>query len=103
MNRRHFFKDFGAKAATVAASTASSGVVYANSFGEEFKLLAQEFNQKLAKSASDLGGQVSQLSNRLDGAALTLTYQQMQLYLIFLLLVISFAIDAGMTGVWLLG
>ena len=46
--------------------------------------------------------QVQSLHNRLDGAALAMSYQQMQLYFIFLLLVLGFAIDAAMTTMWIL-
>jgi hypothetical protein len=42
------------------------------------------------------------LHNRLDGAALAMSYQQAQLCFIFLLLVLGFAIDAGMTTMWIL-
>jgi hypothetical protein len=52
--------------------------------------------------SAEVKEQVQSLHNRMDGAAMTLTCQQIQLHLIFLLLVLSFAIDAGISTIWLL-
>lgn len=70
---RDFFSNFGMKTATVAVG-----------------------------AAAEVKEQIHSLHNRQDGAVLTLSYQQIQLYFIFLLLVISLAIDAGMTAIWVI-
>ena len=101
-NRRSFLKNLSSRTATLAAAAGTSSLAYVNSCAEDLAALKKEMNQKFAKTTTDLGNQINSLSNRLDGAALTLSYQQVQLYFIFLLLVISLMIDAGMTGVWLL-
>ena len=59
-------------------------------------------NGKLGAMSAEVRGQVQSLHNRLDGAALAMSYQQMQLCFIFLLLVLGFAVDAGMTTMWIL-
>ena len=102
-NRRHFFKDIGNKTVGLAAGAAAPALVHLNSLNDELKALSKDLNAKLGKVSVEVKGQVQALHNRLDGAALTLSYQQMQLTLIFLLLILSFAIDAGMTSIWLLG
>jgi hypothetical protein len=103
LKRRAFFKDFGSKTVGLAAGAAAPALVQLNSLGDEFRTLSQQLNSKLARASAEVKEQVQSIHNRLDGAALKLSYQQLQLYFIFLLLIISFAIDAGMTTVWMLG
>ena len=64
--------------------------------------LSRKLNQKLSKSADDLKSQIESLNNRLDRAAIAMTYQQDQIAFIFLLLLVSFVIDTGMTATWIL-
>jgi hypothetical protein len=61
-----------------------------------------ETNGKLGAVKSEVKEQVHALNNRLDGTVLKLSYQQVQLYFIFLLLILSFGIDAGMTAAWVI-
>jgi len=96
-NRRDFFRNLGSKSAVLAAGTVVPAIVYMDTFKIEIDPLSRELNQKLAKSTDGLKAQIRSLNNRLDRAALTMTYQQAQICFIFLLLLVSFAIDAGMT------
>ena len=96
-NRRDFFRNLGSKSAVLAAGAVAPAIVYMDSFKIELDTLSRELNQKLAKSTDELKAQIHSLNYRLDRAALTMTYQQAQICFIFVLLLISFAIDAGMT------
>jgi len=78
--RRDFFRDLGAKTAGVAATVITPTLAHAEQLGE----------------------QIREVSSRIDASALMLSYQQAQIHLLFLLLVVSFAIDGGMTFFWLL-
>jgi len=78
--RRDFFRDLGAKTAGVAATVITPTLAHAEQLGE----------------------QIREVSSRIDASALMLSYQQTQIHLLFLLLVVSFAIDGGMTFFWLL-
>ncbi|MBT8449683.1 MAG: hypothetical protein KJO69_08335 [Gammaproteobacteria bacterium] len=100
--RRDFLRNLGAKTAVAAAAVATPAMDYAASFKEELGRVSDEFQQKLSSTTADLGDRITHLGNRVDAAAINLTYQQAQLNLIFLLLVISFAIDGGMSLAWLL-
>ncbi len=98
--RRDFFRDLGSKTAGIAACTVAPTMVQLSSLSDEIKKLGSQFNQKLSQSANEFTEQLGRVNYRLDKANLTLTYQQMQLYFIFLLLLISFAIDGGLTLLW---
>ena len=98
--RRDFFRDIGSKTAGIAACAVAPTMVQLSSLSDEIKKLGSEFNQKLNQSAVEFAEQLGRIDYRLDKAALTMTYQQMQLHLIFLLLLISFAIDGGFTLFW---
>ena len=102
-NRRHFFKDLTTKSAGIAAGAAAPALVHLNTLGDDLKALRKDLSIKLLKTSAEVKGQIQTIHKRLDGAAIKQTYQQMQLYFIFLLLALSFAIDAGMTAVWALG
>ena len=96
-NRREFFRNLGSKSAVLAAGAVAPAMVYMDSLKAEIRGISRELNQKLAKSTDELKSQIQSLNGRLDRAALTMTYQQAQICFIFLLLLVSFAIDAGMT------
>ena len=102
MRRRDFFSNIGRKTAAVAAGAAAPALVHLNSLSDELRALSKELNGKLGVMSAEVKEQVQSLHNRLDGAALAMSYQQIQLYFIFLLLVLGFAIDAGMTTMWIL-
>ncbi len=102
MNRRDFFNSMGRKTAAVATGAAAPALVHLNSLSDELRALSKELNGKLGVMSAEVKEQAQSLHNRLDGAALAMSYQQMQLYFIFLLLVLGFAIDAGMTTMWIL-
>ena len=98
--RRDFFRGIGNKTAGIAASAVAPTMVQLSSLSEEIRKLGSQFNQKLSLSTAEMTEQLALLNDRFDKAVLTMTYQQMQLYFIFMLLVISFAIDGGMTLLW---
>ena len=102
INRRDFFSKMGKKASVAAAAVAAPVLVNLNALSDEFKAFSMEMNGKLGAVTSEAKEQVHALSNRLDGTALQLSYQQVQLYFIFLLLVLSFGIDAGLTAAWVI-
>jgi hypothetical protein len=102
INRRDFFSKMGKKASVAAAAVAAPTLVGLNSLSDEFKAFSMEMNGKLGAVKSEVKEQVHALNNRLDGTVLKLSYQQVQLYFIFLLLILSFGIDAGLTAVWVI-
>jgi hypothetical protein len=102
INRRDFFSKMGKKASVAAAAVAAPTLVGLNSLSDEFKAFSMEMNGKLGAVKSEVKEQVHALNNRLDGTVLKLSYQQVQLYFIFLLLILSFGIDAGMTAAWVI-
>jgi len=95
--RRDFFRDLGAKTAGVAATVITPTLAHAEQLGEQMGQVTTELSEKIKESSSELGEQIRGVTNRIDVSALILSYQQAQIHLIFLLLVISFAIDGGMT------
>lgn len=99
--RRDFLKNLGRKTATAAAAVTAPTMAYADQFAEDLKHLSGEFQYKLAQTSQTLGNKISHVSARVDAASVTMAWQQAQLHLIFLLLLISFAIDGGMTLAWL--
>ena len=80
LKRRDFFSNMGRKASVVAAP----GLIHLNSLSDEFKAFSMEMNGKLGLVTAEVKGQLHSLNSRLDGAALKLSYQQVQLYFIFL-------------------
>lgn len=99
--RRDFFNVFARRTAAVAGAAAIPAAAYAADFSAMLKKQSSQFQHQLDKATGVLEGQVDDLRARLDGAAMTQAYQQMQLHLIFLLLLISFAIDGGLSLAWL--
>ena len=95
--RRDFFRNLGSKSVGLAAGAVAPTMLYIDSLKAEIKSASQELHQKLAKSTDELKALIHSLNNRLDRTAITMTYQQAQICFIFLLLLVSFAIDAGMT------
>lgn len=100
--RRDFFNNMGRKASVVAAGVAAPALIQLNSLNDELKAFSLEMNSKLGLVTAEVKEQLHSLNNRLDGTALKLSYQQVQLSFIFMLLVLSFGIDAGMTAVWVI-
>ena len=99
--RRDFFRDLGSKTAGIAACAVAPSMAQLSSLSDEIKKLGTQFNQKLSQSTAEFAEQLGRVNFRLDKAALTMTYQQLQLHFIFLLLVLSFVIDGGFTLFWL--
>ena len=85
-----------------AAAVAALTLVSLNSLSDDFKAFSMEMNGKLGAVTSEVKEQLHALNNQLDVTALELSYQQVQLYFIFLLLALSFGIDAGMTAAWVI-
>ena len=89
--RRNFFKKFGVKTAAVATGVETPIVAHVNFINDELNpmrknlrsesiAISEDLNSKFNKSTAELKGHVQLLHSRLDGAALTLSYQQLQLY-----------------------
>ena len=74
--------------------------MHLNSLSNDLSTLSSDLNDKIGQVSAEMKEHLKALHNRLDGAALAMSYQQ--LYFIFLLLVLGFAIDAGMTTMWIL-
>jgi len=112
-SRRNFFRNLGTKTAGAAASMAAPAMLHAEALTEQIHATAKDLNNKINESAAELNErlrettseikeQMNGLGNRIDASALLLSYQQAQIHLIFLLLVLSFAIDGGMTFFWMM-
>tara|TARA_R110002074_G_scaffold388518_1_gene571236 strand:- start:374 stop:649 length:276 start_codon:yes stop_codon:yes gene_type:complete len=80
MNRRDFFNSMGRKTAPVATGATAPALVYLNSLSDEMKALSKDLNGKLGAISAEIKEPVQSLHNRLDGAALAISYQQIQLY-----------------------
>ena len=100
--RREFFSSVGKRTAAVAAGVTTPALVHLNSLSNDLSALSSDLNDKIGQVSAEMKEHLKSLHNRLDGAALTMSHQQIQLYFIFLLLVLSFAVDAGMTTMWIL-
>lgn len=96
-NRRNFFRKITENAAFAAVSVTAPALAYAGDFSAEMKKLSDNLNQKLSSRTEALGQRISDLGNRVDAASINQAYLQAQLHLIFLLLVISFLIDGGLS------
>ena len=96
-SRRDFFRNLGVKSAGITAST----ITYTQ-FREEIDKVASNLNKRIIETTSEMNDQVRSVTDRMDASALMMSYQQAQINLIFLLLILSFAIDGGMTLFWLL-
>ena len=112
-SRRDFFRNLGTKTASTAASMVAPAMLHAEALSEQIHATAKDLNDKINESAAELNEKIKEttseikdqmhgLGNRIDSSALLLSYQQAQIHLIFLLLVLSFAIDGGMTLFWLI-
>lgn len=112
-DRRDFFRNLGAKSAGIAASIAAPAALHAEALSQQIRESSKELYAKLSETAGELSERVSEttaevneqirgVTSRIDTFALLLSYQQVQIHLIFLLLVISFAIDGGMTFFWVM-
>ena len=110
-DRRDFFRNIGTKTAGIAVSIATPAIAHTAALSEQIGNATTELNHKLSEATSrlnkqvtsavsEIGEQVSGLSNRIDTSALMLSYQQIQINIIFMLLILSFAIDGGMSFFW---
>ena len=95
MNRRDFLNNFRNKATQTAAVLASPAIIHATNYSNTLKQITDGFSHNLESTKVSIEKNYSRLNNRIDAAALSTAYQQVQLYFIFLLLVISFALDGG--------
>jgi len=100
--RRDFFRDIGAKTAGVAATVITPTLNYAGQFDEQISKISTDLTERITETAAELREQLHGVTGRIDASALMLSYQQVQIHLLFLLLALSFAIDGGMTLFWLL-
>ena len=95
-DRREFFRSIARKSAGLAACAAPS-IMTSIDFYREIKALGANLNKKLIENTSRINERMNKLSGQLDTVMLRLEYQQFQLIFIFLLLVVSFAMDFGLT------
>ena len=100
-SRRDFFRNLGVKSAGITASIITPTITYTQ-FREEIDKVASNLNKRIIETTSEMNDQVRSVTDRMDASALMLSFQQAQINLIFLLLILSFAIDGGMTLFWLL-
>lgn len=100
--RRDFFRNLGAKTAGVTAAVITPALAHTEQFREEVGKLSSDLNERITETASQATEQIREVTNRIDASALMMSYQQAQIHLIFLLLLISFTIDGGMSLFWLL-
>jgi hypothetical protein len=96
MDRREFLRDWGRKTVAATAAVATPALALKDDVLKDLSEVVSSLDGKINKVSSTLGGKIDGLSDRLDASAVALAYQQYQLHLIFLLLLISFAIDGGM-------
>lgn len=103
-DRRDFFRNIGTRTAGAVASVAAPTLLHAeslsSSFNEKLSRTTQELTEKLSAATTETTEQIRGLTDRIDTSALVMSYQQAQINLIFLLLLISFAIDGGMGFFW---
>jgi len=112
-DRRIFFRNLGAKSAGIATSIATPAALHAEALSKQIQKSSKELHSKLSEATEDLSERISEataevneqirgVTSRIDTSALLLSYQQAQIHLIFLLLILSFAIDGGMAFFWLI-
>ncbi|MBT3966076.1 MAG: hypothetical protein HOF48_00820 [Gammaproteobacteria bacterium] len=110
-DRRDFFRNIGTKTAGAVASVAAPAAIHAESLSNQIREASSSLTEKLTNTATELNEQLSNaatetqkqvrgLTNRIDTSALMLSYQQVQINIIFMLLILSFAIDGGMSFFW---
>ncbi|KHF25003.1 hypothetical protein [Solemya velum gill symbiont] len=99
--RREFLKNLGTKSASVAVAVATPTAAYAKDFSSEVKVLSDKLKSEMTQKTAILGEQVSRIGQRVETIDMRMSYQQFQLHLIFLLLLISFLIDGGFSVIWL--
>lgn len=110
-DRRDFFRTLGTKTAGAVASVATPAAIHAESLSQQIRETSsslseklsnttKELNERLSNAATETQEQVRGLTDRIDTSALMLSYQQVQINIIFMLLLISFAIDGGMGFFW---
>ena len=97
MDRRNFFKAVGAGAVNAATTASASFVSLNESFKPELDAIYSDLKKQLGQTSKKVAGQLSVIGQRVDAASMQLAHQQMQLYIIFMLLVVSFVIDGGMS------
>ena len=109
--RRDFFRNIGTKTAGIAASIATPAALHTETLskqlreasaelGEKLSSTTSEINERLSNAATETSEQIRGISDRIDTSALVMSYQQIQINIIFMLLVLSFAIDGGMGFFW---
>lgn len=99
--RRDFFKNLGAKGAGITASVVAPAITYTQQFSEEIEKVSSRLNEQIKDATNEIHDQVRGVSERVDASALMMGYQQTQINLIFLLLLLSFAVDGGIVLSWL--
>jgi hypothetical protein len=99
MNRRDFIRGLG-QAVTMAstAGAAASGVFTAatGSAADAWKITSNQLHSRMDKLSNQIQTFEAQMSGRMNELTLDIEYQRWMMRIIFLLLIISFAIDGGM-------
>jgi hypothetical protein len=110
-DRRDFFRNIGAKTVGIAASVAAPAALQTEALSKQFReasaalsekitSTSSELSQRLSEAAAETTEQIRGLTDRIDTSALAMSYQQVQINIIFMLLILSFAIDGGMAFFW---
>lgn len=99
--RREFLKNLGTKGTSAVAAVATPAAVYAKDFSHDIKALSDNLNAKITQKTAVLGEQIGKVGQRVESIDMRMSYQQFQLHLIFLLLLVSFLIDGGFSAIWL--
>lgn len=96
MNRRDFIRRLG-QAATMASSAGTAAAGAFSAATDAWKVTSKQLHSRIDKLTNQIQAFEAQMSGRMNELALDLEYQRWMLRIIFLLLIISFAIDGGMT------
>lgn len=84
-------------ASSAGAAAAGAFSTATESATDAWKVTSKQLHSRVDKLASQIQAFETQVSSRLDELTMDLEYQRWMMKLIFLLLIISFAMDGGMT------
>jgi len=94
-SKRDFFGKAGSKIVKTVSLVTTPALASARDFSHEISELSQSLNTKLADATKNLQLHMDELSQRLDAAGLVAASQHKQLLILFILVALLFAIDAG--------
>lgn len=94
-SKRDFFGKAGNKIVETVSLVTTPALASARDFSHNISVLSQNLNAKLVDATKVMHERVEELSHRLDAAGLVASSQQKQLLILFALVALLFAIDAG--------